>query len=171
MAREFEFCTWVGHAKSLSCDEWVFPKWAWSRSHEQFLHCGLRKFCHSKYTGDIQNSTVVGLFMTPIRQWVHVFITHCLQLNLDLHNFNLFRTCHTSNFCTVAWQLARFQLTWRIAQSLGDSWASCCLCCCIHFLPCFGTIGLVSASRLQKLAPLLEKVNGEEQAKLSQNGR
>ena len=25
--------------------------------------------------------------------WVHMFITHCLQLNLQLHNFDLFRTC------------------------------------------------------------------------------
>jgi len=31
----------------------------------------------------------------------------------------------TSSFCTVAWQLARFQLTRRIARSLDDSWASC----------------------------------------------
>jgi len=30
------------------------------------------------------------------------------------------------SFCSVAWQLARFQLTRRIARSLGDSWASCC---------------------------------------------
>jgi len=36
-----------------------------------------------------------------------------------------FRPCRTSNFCTVAWPLARFQLTRRIARSLGDSWASC----------------------------------------------
>ena len=36
-----------------------------------------------------------------------------------------FRTCRTSSFCTVAWQLARFQLTRRIARSLGDSWVSC----------------------------------------------
>jgi len=36
-----------------------------------------------------------------------------------------FRTSRTSSFCTVAWQLARFQLTRRIARSLGDSWASC----------------------------------------------
>jgi len=36
-----------------------------------------------------------------------------------------FRTCRTSSFCTVAWQLARFQLTRCIARSLGDSWASC----------------------------------------------
>jgi len=35
-----------------------------------------------------------------------------------------FRTCRTSSFFTVAWQLARFQLTRRIARSLGDSWAS-----------------------------------------------
>ena len=35
------------------------------------------------------------------------------------------RTCRTSSFCTVAWQLARFQLTRRIARSLADSRASC----------------------------------------------
>ena len=57
--------------RSLSIVTSVFPKWTWSGSREQLLHCGLRKFCHSKswYSGDIHNSTVVGLFMTPIRQW------------------------------------------------------------------------------------------------------
>ena len=88
-----------------------------------------------RYTGDIHNSTVVGLFMTPIRQWerlecvtvecTHMFITHRPTLTLQLHNFDLFRTCSTSSFCTVAWQLARFQLTRRIARFFGDSWASC----------------------------------------------
>jgi len=48
-------------------------------------------------------------------------ITHCLQL----HTVDLVRTCRISSFCTVAWQLARFQLTRRIARSLCDSWASC----------------------------------------------
>jgi len=67
-----------------------------------------------RYTGDTHNSCVVGLFMT-----------HCLQLNLQLHTIGLFRTCCTSSFCTVAWQLARFQLTRRITRSLGDRWASC----------------------------------------------
>ena len=52
-------------------------------------------------------------------------ITHCLQLNLQLHTIDLVSTCRISSFCTVAWQLARFQLTRRIARSLGDSWASC----------------------------------------------
>jgi len=40
----------------------------------------------------------------------------------------MFRTCRTSNFCTVAWQLARFN--WHDASrgpSIGDSWASCVL--------------------------------------------
>jgi len=108
-ARDFKFCKRVGHAKSLSCDEWVFPEWAWSGSREQFLHCGLRKFRHSKssvYAGDIHNSTVVGLFMTPIGQckptrsrhgWVHMFITHCPTVTLQLHNFDFFRTCRTSS--------------------------------------------------------------------------
>jgi len=59
--------------------------------------------------------------------WVHMFITHRPTLTLQLHNIDLLRTCHTNSFCTVAWQLARFQLTRRIARSLGDSWASCWL--------------------------------------------
>jgi len=45
-----------------------------------------------RYTGDIHNSTVVSLF-----------ITHCLQLNLQLHTIGLVRTCRISSFCTVAW--------------------------------------------------------------------
>ena len=38
-----------------------------------------------------------------------------------------FRTCRrpASSFCTVAWQLARFQLTRRIPRPLGDSRVSC----------------------------------------------
>jgi len=79
-----------------------------------------------QYTGDIHNSSVVGLFMTPIGQWkrldrVTVECTCLLHtaplLPLQLHNFDLFRTCRTSSFCTVAWQLARFPLTRRIAWS------------------------------------------------------
>jgi len=50
----------------------------------------------------------------------HVYYTWP-TVTLQFHNFDLFRTCRTSSFCTVAWQLARFQLTRRIARSLGDS--------------------------------------------------
>jgi len=63
-----------------------------------------------RYTDDIHNSTVVGLFMT-----------HYLQLNLQLHTIGLVRTCRISSFCTVAWYLTRLLLTRRIARSLGDS--------------------------------------------------
>ena len=45
-----------------------------------------------RYTDDIHNSTVVGLFMT-----------HCLELNLQLHTIGLVRTCRISSLCTVAW--------------------------------------------------------------------
>ena len=45
-----------------------------------------------RYTDDIHNATVVGLFMT-----------HCLQLNLQHHTIGLVRTCRVSSFCTVAW--------------------------------------------------------------------
>ena len=87
-----------------------------------------------RYAGDIHKSSVVGLFMTHLRQWKRLRrvmvecilpITHCLRLNLQLHTIDVVRTCRITSFCTVAWQLARFQLTRRIARSLGDSWASC----------------------------------------------
>jgi len=45
-----------------------------------------------RYTGDIHNSTVVGLFMT-----------HCLQLNFQLYTIGLVRTWRISSFRTVAW--------------------------------------------------------------------
>jgi len=87
-----------------------------------------------RYTDDIHNSvrsrfvydTYRTVTATRTRHgWVHMFITHYPTVTLQLHNFDLFRTFRTSSFCTVAWQLARFQLTRRIARSLGDSWASC----------------------------------------------
>ena len=79
-----------------------------------------------RYTGDIHNSTVVGLFMTPETMVeCTLFMTHCLRLNLQLHTISLVRACRISSFCTVAWQLARLLLTRRIPRSLGDSWASC----------------------------------------------
>ena len=110
----------------------------WSGSREQFLHCGLRKFRHSKssvyrwypqlVSGWFIYDTYRTMEATRSRHgWVHTFITHRPSVILQLHNFDLFRTCRTSrrSFCTVAWQLARFQLTRRIARSLSDSWASC----------------------------------------------
>jgi len=115
-----------------SCDEWVFPKWAWSGSSEQFLHCGLRKFRHSKssvyrwYTQLDHRRFVYDTYKTV--KWlerVSWLSAHRPTLTLQFHDFDLFRTCRTSSFCTVAWQLARFQLTRRIARSLCDSWASC----------------------------------------------
>jgi len=64
-----------------------------------------------RYTGDIHNSTIVGLFMTPetmratrrVMIECTLFITHCLRLNLQLHTISLVRTCRISSFCTVAW--------------------------------------------------------------------
>ena len=81
----------------------------------------------------IHNSTIVSLFDTyktmkvtrKCHGWVHMFITHRPTITLQLCNFDLFRTCHTSSFCIVAWQLARVQLTRCIARSLSDSRASC----------------------------------------------
>ena len=94
------------------------------------------KFHHSKlsvyrrYSQVVRNRFVYDTYRTveatwSRHGWVHMFITHRPTLTLQLNNFDLFRTCRTSSFCTVAWQLARFQLTWRIARSLGDSRVSC----------------------------------------------
>ena len=114
----------------------MLSKWAWSKSREQFLDCGLRKFRHSKssvyrwYTqfdrrrfvyDSWDNGSRLGRVMVECT----LFMTHCLRLNLQLHTISLVRIRRISSFCTVAWQLARLLLTRRIARSLGDSWASC----------------------------------------------
>ena len=59
-----------------------------------FYIVDFKKFRHGKSSDStsVYNSTVVGLFMT-----------HCLQLNLQLHTIDLVRTCRISSFCTVAW--------------------------------------------------------------------
>jgi len=49
-----------------------------------------------QYTGNIHNTSVVGLFMTPLRQWkrhgwVHMFITYRPTVILQLHNFDFFQ--------------------------------------------------------------------------------
>jgi len=81
-------------------------------SNWQFLQCGLRKFRHSKSSvyrwypqlahGQFVYDTYRTMEVTRSRHgWVHMFITHCLTVTLQLHNFDLFRTCRTSSFCTV----------------------------------------------------------------------
>ena len=106
---------------------------------EQFLHCGLRKFRHNKssvyrwYTQLDRRRFVYdtwdnGSRLSRVMVECTLSIAHCLRLNLQLHTSDLVRTCRISSFCTVAWQLARFQLARRIARFLGDSWASCFRC-------------------------------------------
>jgi len=138
-ARDFKFCIRVGHVKSKSCDEWVLPKWGWSGSCEQFLHCGLRKFRHSKSSvyrwypqlvrGRFVYDTYKTMEATRSRHgWVHTFITHRPTVTFQLYNFDLFRTS-TSSFFTVAWQLTDFN--WHdasrgpsaIAELLVHTWA------------------------------------------------
>ena len=134
--RDFKFDALIYHSKSHPADEKYSLKGAWSRSREQFLHCGLRKFRHSKSSvyrwypkhvrGRFVYDTYRAMEATRSRHgWVHMFITHRPTVTLQLHNFDFVTTCRTSSFCTGAWQLARFQLTRRITRSLGDSWASC----------------------------------------------
>jgi len=66
-----------------------------------------------RYTGDIHNSvrsrfvydTYKTMKATRSRHGgvgLQMFITHRLTVTLPLHNFDLFRTCRTSSFCTVA---------------------------------------------------------------------
>ena len=119
--RDFKFCirlTMSGISLPMSnCSQ----KWTWSWPRDWFLHFGLRKLRHSKsseykwYTQLDRRRFVYDTYKTMKRTrtrygWVHMFTTHRPTLTLQLHNFDLLRTCRTSSFCTVAWQLPRFQL-------------------------------------------------------------
>ena len=65
-ARDFKFCTWVGHAKV-----WVLW-WVLSKRGpgyvSSFCIVDLENFATAsrRYIGDIHNSSVVGLFVTPV---------------------------------------------------------------------------------------------------------
>jgi len=88
-----------------------------SGSREQFLHCGLRKFRHSKssvyrwYTQldrrrfGYDNYKTMKATRTR-HGWVHMFTTHRSTLTAQLHNFDLFRTCRTvvSSLLRGNWQ-------------------------------------------------------------------
>ena len=74
---------------------------------EQFLHCGLRKFRHSKSSVDrwykqldrrrFVYDTCKTMKASRTRHgWVHMLTTHRPTLTLQLHNFDLFRTCRTA---------------------------------------------------------------------------
>ena len=141
----------------------MLPKWAWSGSREQFLHRGLEKFRHTEssvyswYTQLDCRRFVCDTYKTmkatrSHHGWVHMFITHRPTLTLQLRNFDLFRACCTSSFCTVAWQLARFQLIRRIARSLGDSGASY-LTDCSHSPTC---LAVLAACKRLNLTPTLD---------------
>jgi len=92
------------HVSAMRSLSPVFPMWVWSGSHEQFLHCGLRKFRHSKssvyswYTQlDCRQFVYKTMKATRTRHgWVHMFTTHRPSLTLQLHNFDLFRACRTA---------------------------------------------------------------------------
>jgi len=68
-ARDFKFCTRVGHV-SLVMSECCLS--GHGQSHvNNFYIVDIENFATAsrRYTGDIHNSPVVGLFMTPMRQW------------------------------------------------------------------------------------------------------
>ena len=163
--RDFKFGTLTYHNKSHPADEKYSLIGAWSGSREQFLHCGLKKFRNSKssvcrwYTqfdrrrfvyDTWDNGSQLGRVMIECT----LSITHCLRLNLQLHTTDLVRTCRISCFCTVAWQLARFQLTRRIARSLGDSWASCSTVQYAKNLKYWRSVSCATVSKISRFADL-----------------
>jgi len=87
-----------------------------------------------RYTGDIHNTSVVGLFMTSIRQrklldrvMVECTCAHRPSVTLQLHNFDLFRTRRTSGFCTVAWgyiHIGPWSLRSSVTSVLGPKYTS-----------------------------------------------
>ena len=52
------------------------------------------------YIVDLENFATASRRYTGV---VGLFMTHCLQLNLQLHTIGLARTCRITSFCTVAW--------------------------------------------------------------------
>jgi len=66
-------------------------------------------FVSGRGQGHVSNFYIMGVknFATASRRYtgdtVGLFMTHCLQLNLQLHTIGLVRTCRISSFCTVAW--------------------------------------------------------------------
>ena len=81
----------------------MFLKWAWSGSREQFLHCGLRKFRHSKplvdrwYTRLDRRRFVYDTYKTmKVTRTVECTCAHRPTLILQLHDFDLFKTCRTA---------------------------------------------------------------------------
>ena len=81
------------------------------------------------YTIDIHNSTVIVLLWHPYDNEsdsiasllsAHVYYTSA-HLNPPTSLLRFVQDLSYKSFCTVSWQLARFQLTWCIARSLGDS--------------------------------------------------
>jgi len=110
IARDFKFCTKFGMW-------WVCVVSGRGQGHvSNFLYIvDLENFATAsrRYTGDIHNS-VRGRFVydtyrameaTRSRHGlVHVFITRRPTVTLQLYNFDLFRTCRRSSFCTVVWQ-------------------------------------------------------------------
>ena len=61
-----------------------------------------------RYTGDITTTRPSSVCLwhlqdnesDSIASWLSA---HCLTVTLLVHDFDLFRTCRTSSFCTVAW--------------------------------------------------------------------
>ena len=68
-ARDFRFSTRVGHTKSWSYDEY-FLNGRGQGYVSNFYTVDLENFATAsrRYTGDIHNSTVIGLSMTPTGQ-------------------------------------------------------------------------------------------------------
>ena len=134
--RDFIFGTLTYHSTSHPAEEKSL-KGAWSGSPEQFLHCGLRKFRHSKssvyrwYTqldrrrfvyDTWDNGSRLGRVMVECT----LSIMHCLRLNLQLHTIDLFRACRISSFCTLAFGKISIDDTLRgpsaIAELLVPFW-------------------------------------------------
>jgi len=69
--RDFKFGTLIYHSKSHPADEKSSRKGRGHGHVSNFYIVDLENFATAScgYTGDIHNSSVVGLFMTPIGQW------------------------------------------------------------------------------------------------------
>jgi len=98
-----------------------------------------------RYTGDIHNSSVVGLFMTPMRQWKRVgcAMVECTCL---LHIASKWTSNFLTSICSglvVQVVSALLRGNWQdfnwhdASRGLGDSWAFCLQLVPVTGSPCF----------------------------------
>ena len=98
-ARDFKFCTRVGHVKYWPFHDQVSPKWMWSGSQDPFLHFGVQAIFLEQMKLHISNLVcILNVKSTGI---TCVIVLQSLDdLEGHLPNAGLI-TCNSTNICVT----------------------------------------------------------------------